>query len=161
MAALAWAETGFVATLAAFDARLLALLVASVIPGVLGEVHFAGLGYSLLYRWTPERRQLDYLRMVGASGGTAKEVQLFGLAPWLVGRYRALADRFDADNRRLAVRRAGVGAVLGLVSTGGYYGAYALVIARAVAGAISDGLRTTVLPAASAGTSGASRSCNG
>jgi ATP-binding cassette subfamily B protein len=132
----------FVATLAAFDARLLVLLVAAVLPGVLGEAHFAALGYSLLFRWTPERRQLDYLRYVGASDRTAKEVQLFGLAPWLVGRYRALADRFDADNRRLAVRRSAVGALLGLVSTAGYYGAYALVIARAAAGAISLGTLT-------------------
>jgi ATP-binding cassette subfamily B protein len=49
--------------------------------------------------------------------------------PWLVARYRTLADRFDADNRRLAVRRAGVGAALGLVGTVGYYAAYALVLA--------------------------------
>jgi ATP-binding cassette subfamily B protein len=129
-------------SLAAFDARLLVLLGAAVLPGVLGEAHFAALGYSLLFRWTPERRQLDYLRMVGASDRTAKEVQLFGLAPWLVGRYRALADRFDADNRRLAVRRAGVGALLGLVGTAGYYGAYALVLVGAAAGAITLGTLT-------------------
>ena len=129
-------------SLAAFDARLLVLLAAAVLPGVLGEAHFAALGYSLLFRWTPERRQLDYLRMVGASDRTAKEVQLFGLAPWLVGRYRALADRFDADNRRLAVRRAGVGALLGLVGTAGYYGAYALVLVGAAAGAITVGTLT-------------------
>ncbi len=140
-----------VATLAAFDARLLALLVASVVPGVLGEAHFAALGYSLLFRWTPERRQLDYLRFVGASDRTAKEVQLFGLAPWLVARYRALADRFDADNRRLAVRRAGVGAALGLVGTAGYYGAYALVLIGAVAGAISLGTLTFLAGAFSRG----------
>jgi ATP-binding cassette subfamily B protein len=35
-----------------------------------------------------------------------------------------------------------VGALLGLVSTGGYYGAYALVLARAAAGAISLGTLT-------------------
>jgi ATP-binding cassette subfamily B protein len=140
-----------VATLAAFDARLLVLLAASVVPGVLGEAHFAALGYSLLFRWTPERRQLDYLRFVGASDRTAKEVQLFGLAPWLVGRYRALADRFDADNRRLAVRRAGVGAALGLVGTAGYYGAYALVLLGAVAGAISLGTLTFLAGAFSRG----------
>lgn len=131
-----------VVTLAAFEPWLLLLLVATVLPGVLGEAHFASLGYSLLYRWTPERRQLDYLRYVGASERTAKEVQLFGLAPWLVGRYRALADRYDADNRRLAVRRAGVGAALGLLGTAGYYGAYALVLLRAATGAISLGTLT-------------------
>ena len=131
-----------VATMAAFDWRLLVLLVGAILPSFLGETHFAGLGYSLLFRWTPERRQLDYLRYVGASDRTAKEVQSFGLAPWLVGRYRVLADRFDAENARLAVRRAGVGGALGLVSTAGYYAAYALILARAVAGAISLGTLT-------------------
>ena len=131
-----------VATMAAFDWRLLILLVAAILPSFVGETHFAGLGYSLLYRWTPERRQLDYLRYVGASDRTAKEVQSFGLAPWLVGRYSALADRFEAENARLAVRRAGVGGALGLLSTGGYYAAYVLILARAVAGAISLGTLT-------------------
>ncbi|GJG86064.1 ABC transporter ATP-binding protein [Gemmatimonadetes bacterium T265] len=131
-----------VATMAAFDWRLLVLLVAAILPSFLGETHFAGLGYSLLFRWTPERRQLDYLRYVGASDRTAKEVQSFGLAPWLVGRYRVLADRFDAENARLAVRRAGVGGALGLLGTAGYYAAYVLVLARAVAGVISLGTLT-------------------
>ncbi len=131
-----------VATMAAFDWRLLILLVAAILPSFLGETHFAGLGYSLLFRWTPERRQLDYLRYVGASDKTAKEVQSFGLAPWLVGRYSALADRFEAENARLAVRRAGVGGLLGLLSTGGYYAAYVLILARAVAGVISLGTLT-------------------
>jgi ATP-binding cassette subfamily B protein len=107
-----------VATMAAFDWRLVVLLVAAIVPSFVSETHFAGLGYSLLFRWTPERRQLDYLRYVGASDRTAKEVQSFGLAPWLVGRYGALADRFELENRRLAVRRAGVGGLLGLLSTG-------------------------------------------
>ncbi|MDQ6925458.1 MAG: ABC transporter ATP-binding protein/permease [Candidatus Eremiobacteraeota bacterium] len=131
-----------VVTMAAFDWRLLLLLVAAILPSFLGETHFAGLSYSLLFRWTPERRQLDYLRYVGASDRTAKEVQSFGLAPWLVGRYQVLADRFDAENARLAVRRAGVGGALGLVSTAGYYAAYVLILARAVAGAISLGTLT-------------------
>lgn len=131
-----------VATMAAFDWRLLVLLVAAIVPSFLGETHFAGLGYSLLFRWTPERRQLDYLRYVGASDRTVKEVQSFGLAPWLVGRYEQLADRFELENRRLAVKRAGVGGLLGLLGTGGYYAAYALILARAVAGAISLGTLT-------------------
>ena len=49
--------------------------------------------------WTPERRQLDYLRYVGASDKTAKEVQMFGLASWLTERYRDLSQRFYEANR--------------------------------------------------------------
>ncbi|HEY8309748.1 MAG TPA: hypothetical protein VIG47_04295, partial [Gemmatimonadaceae bacterium] len=61
---------------------LLVLLVVAIVPSFLGETHYASLGYSLLFRWTPERRQLDYLRYVGASDETAKEVHMFGLAGW-------------------------------------------------------------------------------
>src|SRR5690606_13475162 len=53
--------------LLAYSPWLLLLLVVAVIPAFLGETHYASLEYSLLYRWTPERRQLDYLRYLGAS----------------------------------------------------------------------------------------------
>ena len=121
---------------------LLVLLVVSVVPAFLGETHFASLGYNLLWRRTPERRELDYLRMVGASARTAAEVQLFGLARWLTDRYRTVAERFLAENRDLAVRRARVGTLLSLVSTGGYYGAFAIILLRAVQGTISIGTLT-------------------
>ena len=57
---------------------LLVLLVVAVLPSFIGETHFAALGYSLLFRWTPERRLLDYLRYTAASDVTAKEVKLAG-----------------------------------------------------------------------------------
>jgi ATP-binding cassette subfamily B protein len=121
---------------------LLVLLVVAVLPAFLGETHFASLEYSLLYRWTPERRQLDYLRYLGASDRTAKEVQMFGLARWLIDRYRALADRFYEENCRLSVRKGIVGAVLSVVGTAGYYAAYAIILVRAVQGAITVGSLT-------------------
>ena len=68
------------AALIAFNGWLLLLLVFAVLPSFIGETHFAGLSYSLLYKWTPERRELDYLRYVATSDVTAKEVKLFGLA---------------------------------------------------------------------------------
>src|SRR5206468_1336753 len=73
---------------------LLLLLAVAVVPSFLGETHFASLEYSLFSSWTPQRRQLDYLRYIGASDVTAKEVQMFGLAPWLIGRFRALSEKF-------------------------------------------------------------------
>jgi ATP-binding cassette subfamily B protein len=125
--------------LVAYSPWMLLLLVAAVVPSFLGETHFASLGYSLLFRWTPERRQLDYLRAVGASDVTAKEVQMFGLSSWLIGRYRSLADRFYAENRKLSVRRAGVSALLSIFGTIGYYAAYVIIILRAVRGDITPG----------------------
>src|SRR2546422_11614475 len=44
---------------------LLLLLVIAVVPSFLGETHYAALGYSLLFQWTPERRQLDDLGYAG------------------------------------------------------------------------------------------------
>jgi ATP-binding cassette subfamily B protein len=113
---------------------LLVLLAVAVVPAFLGETHFAALGYSLLFQWTPERRQLDYLRFVGASDGSAKEVKLFGLADFLVGRYARLADAFYLANQRLAVRRSLVATLLALIGTLGYYGAYAVIIYLTVTG---------------------------
>ncbi len=128
--------------LIAYSPWLLLLLVVAVIPSFLGETHFASLGYSLLFRWTPERRQLDYLRFVGASDKTAKEVQMFGLAPWLTERYRALSQRFYEENRSLSIRRGAVSAVLSILGTVGYYAAYVIILLNAVRGEITIGMLT-------------------
>jgi ATP-binding cassette, subfamily B, bacterial len=128
--------------LIAYNPWLLLLLAVAVIPSFLGETHFASLGYSLLFRWTPERRQLDYLRYVGASDKTAKEVQMFALAPWLTERYRDLSERFYEENRNLSVRRGVVSALLSILGTIGYYAAYVVILVRAVRGDITIGTLT-------------------
>ena len=141
------------AALLAFSVWLFFLLVLATLPSFIGEAHFASLQYSLLFRRTPERRQLDYLRYVGASVETAKEVQIFGLAPWLIGRYRQLSDLFYDENRSLSYKRASVGALLSLLGTGGYYAAYALMLVRAVRGTISVGTLTFLAGSFSRGRS--------
>src|SRR5439155_7433722 len=128
--------------LIAYNPWLLLLLAIAVIPSFLGETHFASLGYSLLFRWTPERRQLDYLRYVGASDKTAKEVQMFGLAPWLTDRYRDLSQKFYEENRSLSLRRGVVSALLSILGTIGYYTAYVVILIRAVKGEITIGTLT-------------------
>jgi ATP-binding cassette, subfamily B, bacterial len=125
--------------LIAYSPWMVLLLLGAVLPSFLGETHFAALGYSLLFRWTPERRQLDYLRLIGASDKTAKEVQMFGLAPWLTDRYRVLAQKFYEENRKLSLKRGAVSAVLSIFGTFGYYVAYVIIILRAVHGEISPG----------------------
>ncbi len=121
---------------------LLLLLTIAVLPAFLGEAHFASLGYSLLFQWTPERRLLDYLRYMGASDESAKEVKLFGLSGFLVGRYAKLSGEFYEANKRLAVRRNIVSTLLGTLGTLGYYGAYAVIIYRTVLGAFTIGTLT-------------------
>ena len=128
--------------LIAYSPWLLLLLAIAVIPSFLGETHFASLGYSLLFRWTPERRQLDYLRYVGASDKTAKEVQMFGLAPWITERYATLSQRFYEENRDLSIRRGMVSALLSILGTIGYYAAYIVILLHAAHGDITIGMLT-------------------
>ena len=113
---------------------LLVLLALAVIPSFLGETRFAALAYSLLFSWTEERRQLDYLRYIGASDISAKEIKLFGLARYLVGRYARLSTEFYEENKALSIRRTVVASLLALVGTIGYYGAYGAIIYLTVTG---------------------------
>ncbi|MEO8138994.1 MAG: ABC transporter ATP-binding protein [Gemmatimonadota bacterium] len=113
---------------------LLVLLALAVIPSFLGETRFAALAYSLLFSWTEERRQLDYLRYIGASDISAKEIKLFGLARFLVGRYARLSTEFYEENKALSIRRTVVASLLALVGTMGYYGAYGAIIYLTVTG---------------------------
>jgi ATP-binding cassette subfamily B protein len=130
------------AGLIVFSPWLMLLLVAAVIPAFLGETHFTTLAYSVLFRRTPERRQLDYLRLLGASAQSAKEVKIFGLGDYLAQRYYQLSEDIYKENKALTIRRAIVGSALNLISTGGYYGAYVVVLLKTVAGGISVGTFT-------------------
>jgi ATP-binding cassette subfamily B protein len=121
---------------------LLVLLIVAVLPGFVGETYFSSLEYSLLYRMTPERRELDYLRSLSAGSSTAKEVQMFGLADWLVGRYRTLAHRFYEANRRLALRKGVAATALALIGILGYYAAYVIILWRGFYGIITIGMLT-------------------
>lgn len=127
------------AGLVVYAPSLLILLAVALIPAFLGEAHFNARSYSLSTAWTPERRELDYLRHVGASDETAKEVKVFGLNDWLTARYAELSERFYAANRALAIRRASVGGALAAVGALGYYAAYAVIVARTVTGEFSIG----------------------
>ena len=122
-----------------FSPWLLGVLVLAVVPAFLGESHFAFLGYAQNIRQTPARRQLDYLRTLGASKESAKELRLFGLSGYLSGEYERLSNGIYDQNVRLARRRLWAGAALSLLTTAGYYGAYAYVIYRTVTGALTWG----------------------
>ncbi len=121
---------------------LLLLLAVAVIPSFLGETHYAALGYSLLFQWTPERRLLDYLRYAGASDEMAKEVKLFGLSDFLVNRYATLSDKFYEANKKLAVKRNLVSTLFVTIGTLGYYTAYAVIIYLTVLGRFTIGALT-------------------
>ncbi len=122
-----------------FSPWILIALVACVVPAFLGETHFAFMGYSLNFRQTPAKREMEYLRVLGGSKESAKELKLFGLAPFLVSRYAKLSNELHEQTVGLAKRRLMVGGLLSLLGTLGYYGSYAFVIYETVVGALTIG----------------------
>jgi ATP-binding cassette subfamily B protein len=135
-----------------FSPWLLVALIVCVVPAFLGETHFAFLGYSLSFAQTPARREMEYLRVLGGSKESAKELKLFGLGPYLVARFTNLAMRLHKETARLARKRLLIGSLLTLLGTLGYYGTYAYVIYETVAGVLTIGM-LTFLAGAIAGAS--------
>jgi len=121
------------------------LLALAGLPAFIAEAKFSGDAFRL-FRWrSPETRMQMYLETVIAREDHAKEVKLFGLGPLLLERYRSIFARLYGEDRNLTLRRDGWGLLLGLVSTGAFYGAYAWIAWTAVLGRISLGEMTMYL----------------
>lgn len=134
---------GFLLTgLIAFNPWLILLLLVAIIPTFLGESYFNSQNYALSRSQTPERRELDYVRYLGASDETAKEVKIFGLADFIIDRFKTLSNRFYNDNSKLAVRRSAWGTFFSIIGSIGYYAAYGFIIYDTVTGKTTVGSLT-------------------
>lgn len=127
------------AGLMAFSPWLIGLLLIAVIPAFLGESHFNNQSYALTRGQTPERRELDYLRYLGASDETAKEVKIFDLSGFIINRFKTLSNKFYADNKRLAIQRSLWGTFFTMLGSAGYYAAYVVIIIQTVNGTVTIG----------------------
>jgi ATP-binding cassette subfamily B protein len=131
---------GFLAVgLMAFNPWLIVLLLIAIIPAFLGESYFNDQSYALTRGQTPERRELDYVRYLGASDETAKEVKIFDLSGFIIERFRQLSDKFYDDNRRLSIRRSVWGTIFAVLGSLGYYAAYVEIIIKTVDGSVTIG----------------------
>jgi ATP-binding cassette, subfamily B, bacterial len=128
--------------LVTFSPWLILLLFLAVLPAFLGETHFNEMSYSLSRNWTPQRRELDYLRYIGASDVTAKEIKIFGLSDFLADKFKALADEYYDANKKLAISRAIWGTGLSSLGAFAYYGAYVFIIIQTVNVIITIGTLT-------------------
>jgi ATP-binding cassette subfamily B protein len=128
--------------LVTFNPWLILLLLVAVIPSFIGELHFNARSYSLQRGWTPQRRELDYYRFIGASDETAKEVKLFGLSGFLIERFRNLSTRYFNENKKLSIQRASWGTLLVAIGTIGYFSAYSIIVFETVKGVVSIGSLT-------------------
>jgi ATP-binding cassette, subfamily B, bacterial len=120
---------------------MLVLLLAGV-PAFIAEAKFSGDAFRL-FRWrSPEARMQLYLESVLAREDHAKEVQLYGLGPLFLDRYRGIFDKLYSADRALTIRRDSWGLGLGLLGTVALYGAYAWVAVVAIMGRLTLGQMT-------------------
>lgn len=132
----------FAVGIIAFKPLLIVILFIAIIPSFLGETTFSERTYSLTRSWTPQRRELDYLRYIGASDETAKEIKIFGLQDFISERFKSIADQYYHANKKLATSRAFWGSLLSAIGTIAYYGAYVYIVIDTVEGNISVGKLT-------------------
>ncbi|MGN6180888.1 MAG: ABC transporter ATP-binding protein [Mucilaginibacter sp.] len=131
---------GFLAAgLLVFNPWLIVLLIIAILPAFVGESYFNDQTYALTRSQTPQRRELDYLRYIGASDETAKEIKMFSLSAFIIERFKLLSDKFYTDNKQIAVKRSVWGTFFALLGSLGYYAAYVFIIARTVSGALTIG----------------------
>ncbi|MEZ4904321.1 MAG: ABC transporter ATP-binding protein [Spirosomataceae bacterium] len=125
-----------------FSPWLIFLFILSIVPSFLGEMYFNSKSYELSYKWTPQRRELDYLRYVGASNVHAKEVKLFDLSGFLTNRFKDVSHSYYLLNKQLSIQRNAWGVLFSLIGTMGYYGAFLGVALAAANGTITIGSLT-------------------
>lgn len=130
---------GYAALLVRFSPWAVLGLLLAAVPSFISEARFSGAAFRLRNRRSPEARRLNYLEYVLANDEHAKEVKLFGLGPLLLQRYRGLAETFFADDRKLAVQRAGWTFALSLIASAAFYGCYIAIALAAAAGRLSLG----------------------
>ena len=130
------------AGLVIFNPWLILILVIAVIPSFLGETHFNERTYSLTRSWTPERRELDYVRYLGSSAETAKEVKVFGLENYLANRFKTLSEAYFLANKKIAISRAGWGFLLSALGTFAYYAAFIFILIQTLGAVITIGTMT-------------------
>lgn len=134
---------GFLAVgLVAFNPWLILLLLITILPAFIGESYFNDRSYALSRRRTPERRELDYVRYLGASDDTAKEIKVFNLSGFIVDRFKALSEKFYAENKQLSIRRSVWGTFFAFLGSTGYYLAYVYIIYKTIHGSVTIGQLT-------------------
>ncbi len=129
----------FITGLVYFEPILILILILSIIPSFINEAKFSSTRYSLARSWTAERRELDYLRFIGANNQTAKEIKLFGLTDFIAERFKNLSNDYYIINKKLSLKQSLYGSLFNILGVLSYYGAYVYIILRVLTGVITIG----------------------
>ncbi len=135
----------FLALLLSFSPWVAILLFGATLPSFVAQTRYSKLNFRLQSWKAPESRRMGYYEHLLTVDTSAKEVQLFGLGEPLLSRYAELFWKVFNEDSKLAWKRSWASLAWGLLSTLSYYGCYAWVILRTLAGAIGLGSMTLYL----------------
>jgi len=96
---------GYLVPLVLFSWWSLPCLLIATLPGFLVQLKFGQLTWAIGRRRTPEQRRMNYYLHLMTSGYAAKEMRLFGLARYLMPRWRELFGKFYRQDRGVGVRQ--------------------------------------------------------
>jgi ATP-binding cassette subfamily B protein len=109
------------------------------IPSFIASTRYGWMGYQRMRRQSPERRQMYYFNRVISVDDFCKEVKLFNLGDFFIGRYRALAEKFYEENKGILIRRYLAGFFWTALTVAANSGIYLYVALQAVARRITLG----------------------
>ena len=133
---------GYAVLLLQFSPWVVLALMVATIPATIAEMRFSKATFRLRNWRSPDSRRLVYLEYVLANDEHAKEVKLFGLGPMFLARYKELAERFHAEDTKLATRRSVVTTLLSLLATAAFYASYGAMAILAATKRLSLGNMT-------------------
>ncbi|MHB1132357.1 MAG: ABC transporter ATP-binding protein [Chloroflexota bacterium] len=128
-----------------FSPWLAVIVFVSAVPAFLSQSQYAERAFRAVSRRAPEARLLNYLEQLLTGNDSVKEIKLFGLGEPLLKRYQQLFTGFYLEDRAIAERRTVAGLGWGLLSSLVYYGSYAWIVLRTIAGLITLGDMTMFL----------------
>jgi ATP-binding cassette subfamily B protein len=144
---------GYAALLLQFSGWVVLALMLATVPATIAEMRYSKATFRLRNWRSPDSRRLIYLEYVLANDEHAKEVKLFGLGPMFLERYKELAERFHAEDSKLATRRSIVTTGLSLLTTGAFYVSYGAMALLAAASKLTLGNMTMYVLAFRSGQS--------
>ena len=125
-----------------FNPPLVLFLIIVIVPTFLTESHFNKQAYKMNRKFTPEVREMNYLRALAMQDRVVKEIKVFGLEKYITNRFAVLALNYYYASKKIAVNRTIVGILFNLLSTATYYGAYVFVLYQTVTGVLTIGTMT-------------------
>jgi len=136
---------GYAALLAGFSGAAVAALLLAAVPPFVAEARFGREAFLLSRGRTFANRQAHYLEVLLSQEASAKEVKLFSLGALLLGRYREIHERHQAEDAALARRRGWSALRLGMLGTLALYACYAWVVVRTIGGGLTVGGMTMLV----------------